>query len=610
MKAVGIDLGTTNSVIAVMEGDEVTVIVNQEGKRTTPSVVAYRKDGEILIGEIAKRQAVLSPERTFYSVKRIIGKTYDEAKDVIKDLPYGKLIKEKNNQCVVELDGKTLYIQEISAHVLRKLKKAAEDYLGVPVTDAVITVPAYFNDAQRKATKEAGEMAGLNVIRIINEPTAASLAYGVDKDVKQGKIAVFDLGGGTFDISILEVSDGVFEVLATAGDTNLGGDNFDEKIINRIVETIQNEHAYDVRNDARAMQRIKEAAEVAKIELSSQSQTEISLPYLFIKPDGNVVDVTITITRTEFEAMCEDLYERIRIACRKAIEAANISGVDAVVLVGGSTRMPKIRELAREIFGKEPLSNINPDEAVAIGAAIQAAVLKGEVKDILLLDVIPISLGIEANNGIFVKMIEANTTIPTKRTQTFTTVVDNQKAVEIHVLQGERPMAADNKSLGRFILDGIPPAPAGIPRIDVTFDIDSNGILTVTAVDAATQKAQSIRIQGTTSLPKDEIERIKREAEENAEKDKIRKRKAELVSQINILDSQFAKIHDTIQDDNTKARIKEIQKDLLELKEKEDLDYIENKIKNYQAELYNMMAANQQNQNPTNEQEGVVENVN
>jgi len=409
--------------------------------------------------------------------------------------------------------------------------------------------------------------------------------------LKQGKIAVFDLGGGTFDISILEVSDGVFEVLSTAGDTNLGGDNFDEKIINYIVEYIQKEHNHDVRKDLRAMQRIKEASEIAKIELSSQNQTEINLPYLFIKPDGGVVDINLKITRSEFENMCNDLYDRIRSVCLRAMEAANLKEVDAVVLVGGSTRMPRVRTLAKEIFGKEPLSNVNPDEAVAIGAAIQAAVIKGEVKDIILLDVIPISLGIETNNGLFVKMIEANTTIPTKKTQTFTTVVDNQRAVEIHVLQGERPMAADNKSLGRFILDGIPPAPAGIPRIDVTFDIDSNGILTVTAVDAATQKTQSIRIQGTTSLPKDEIERIKREAEENNEKDNIKRRKAELMGLVNQLENQCNKVLSTANDEGIKEKIKEINSKLNELKNIEDVEFIENKIKEYQAEIYNIMAS-------------------
>jgi len=599
MKAIGIDLGTTNSVVAVVERGEPIVMVNQEGKRTTPSVVAYRKDGELLVGEVAKRQAVLNPERTFYSVKRLIGKTYEEARDVIKDLPYKNSIKEKNNQCVIDLEGKTVYIQEISAHVLRKLKKAAEDYLGETVTDAVITVPAYFNDAQRKATKEAGEMAGLNVIRIINEPTAAALAYGVDKDLKQGKIAVFDLGGGTFDISILEVSEGVFEVLSTAGDTNLGGDNFDERIINHIVEYIQKEHQHDVRKDLRAMQRIKEASEIAKIELSSQNQTEINLPYLFIKSDGEVVDINLRITRAEFETICNDLYDRIRSVCLKAMEAANLKEVDAVVLVGGSTRMPRIRALASEVFGKEPLSSVNPDEAVAIGAAIQAAVIKGEVKDIILLDVIPISLGIETNNGIFVKMIEANTTIPTKKTQTFTTVVDNQRAVEIHVLQGERPMAADNKSLGRFILDGIPPAPAGIPRIDVTFDIDSNGILTVTAVDAATQKTQSIRIQGTTSLPKDEIERIKREAEENSEKDNVKRKKAELMFLVNQLENQCNKAISTANDEAIKDKIREINYKLNELKNIEDVEFIENKIKEYQAEIYNILSSIQESSRAT-----------
>jgi len=464
-KIIGIDLGTTNSVVAVMEGSQPVVIVNQEGKRTTPSVVAFKPDGERLVGELAKRQAVMNPQNTIYSIKRFMGKTYDEAIDDVKRVPY-KVERGPNNMSIVHVGDKTYTPQEISAMILTKLKKAAEDYLGQPVTEAVITVPAYFNDAQRKATKEAGEIAGLNVRRIINEPTAAALAYGVDKRLKSGKIAVFDLGGGTFDISILEVGDGVFEVLSTSGDTHLGGDDFDMRIVNWLVQEFLHEEGVDLRKDPRAMQRLREAAEQAKIELSNQTSTEINLPYITIDPQKGPLNLQKTLTRSKFESLCEDLYERCLEPCRKALQAAKLSpkDIDEVVLVGGSTRMPRIQQLVRDFFGKEPNKSVNPDEAVALGAAVQAGVLAGDVQGVLLLDVIPISLGVETLGGVFTKLIEANTTIPTRRTEIFSTAADNQTTVEIHVLQGERPMAADNRSLGRFYLEGIPPAPRGVPK--------------------------------------------------------------------------------------------------------------------------------------------------
>lgn len=542
-KIVGIDLGTTNSVVAVMEGSQPTVIVNQEGKRTTPSIVAFKPDGERLVGELAKRQAIINPENTIYSIKRFMGKTYDEAQDDVRRVPY-KVVRGTNNICQVQIGDKLYTPQEISAMILQKLKKAAEDYLGEPVTEAVITVPAYFNDAQRKATKEAGEIAGLNVRRIINEPTAAALAYGIDKRLKQGKIAVFDLGGGTFDISILEVGDGVFEVLSTSGDTHLGGDDFDQRIVNWLVEEFLQEEGVDLRKDPRALQRLREAAEQAKIELSNQQSTEINLPYITVDPRKGPLNLQKTLTRTKFESMCEDLYERCLEPCRKALQAARLSpkDIDEVILVGGSTRMPRIQKLVEDFFGKAPNKSVNPDEAVALGAAVQAGVLGGEVQGVLLLDVIPISLGIETLGGVFTKLIEANTTIPTRRTEIFSTAADNQTTVEVHVLQGERPMAADNRSLGRFYLDGIPPAPRGVPQIEVTFDVDANGILTVTARDKATGKEQSIRIEAGTGLSKEEIERMKREAEMYAQEDKKRRELAEKLNQADALLYQAEKL--------------------------------------------------------------------
>ncbi|MCS6895213.1 MAG: molecular chaperone DnaK [Bacteroidia bacterium] len=542
-KIVGIDLGTTNSVVAVMEGSQPVVIVNQEGKRTTPSIVAFKADGERLVGELAKRQAVINPENTIYSIKRFMGKTYDEALGDVNRVPY-KVSRGNNNICQVQIGDKVYTPQEISAMILQKLKKAAEDYLGEPVTEAVITVPAYFNDAQRKATKEAGEIAGLNVRRIINEPTAAALAYGIDKRIKQGKIAVFDLGGGTFDISILDVGDGVFEVLSTSGDTHLGGDDFDQRIINWLVEEFLREEGIDLRKDPRALQRLREAAEQAKIELSNQQSTEINLPYITVDPRKGPLNLQKTLTRTKFESLCEDLYERCLEPCRKALQAARLSpkDIDEVILVGGSTRMPRIQKLVEDFFGKAPNKSVNPDEAVALGAAVQGGVLGGEVQGVLLLDVIPISLGIETLGGVFTKLIEANTTIPTKRTEIFSTAADNQTTVEVHVLQGERPMAADNRSLGRFYLDGIPPAPRGVPQIEVTFDVDANGILTVTARDKSTGKEQSIRIEAGTGLSKDEIERMKREAQLYAQEDQKRREIAEKLNQADNLIYQAEKL--------------------------------------------------------------------
>jgi molecular chaperone DnaK len=527
-KIVGIDLGTTNSVVAVVEGGEPVVIPNAEGSRTTPSVVAFRPDGEILVGVLAKRQAITNPKNTIMSIKRFMGRMYDEVANEIKEVPY-EVVRGPNNTARVKVGDKVYSPPEISAMVLRKLKETAEAYLGQKVTEAVITVPAYFNDAQRKATQEAGKIAGLDVKRIINEPTAAALAYGLDKK-KDEKIAVFDLGGGTFDISILEIGDGVFEVKSTSGDTHLGGDDFDQRIMDWLADEFQKAEGVDLRKDPMALQRLKEAAEKAKCELSTTTQTEINLPYITADASGPK-HLNMTLTRAKFEQLIDDLLERVKGPCRQALEDAGLkpSDIDEVILVGGSTRIPKVQELVRELFGKEPHKGVNPDEVVAVGAAIQAGILAGEYKDreMVLLDVTPLSLGIETLGGVFTKLIERNTTIPTRKSQIFSTASDNQTQVEIHVLQGERPMAVDNKSLGRFILDGIPPAPRGVPQIEVTFDIDANGVLNVSAKDKATGREQKIRIEGSSGLTKEEIERMVKDAEAHAEEDRKRREAVE-----------------------------------------------------------------------------------
>ncbi len=585
-KIIGIDLGTTNSCVSVLEGKNPVVIPNSEGRNTTPSVVAFVDGGERKVGDPAKRQAITNPTRTVYSIKRFMGETYDQTLKETERVPY-KVVNNGSNQPRVEIDGRQYTPQEISAMILQKMKKTAEDYLGTTVTDAVITVPAYFNDSQRKATKEAGEIAGLNVQRIVNEPTAAALAYGLDKDQSDKRIAVFDLGGGTFDISILELGDGVFEVKSTNGDTHLGGDDFDQRIINWLAEEFMSDEGIDLRKDPMALQRLKEAAEKAKIELSSSMSTEINLPYI-MPVNGIPKHLVKTLSRAKFEQLCDDLIQSTIKPCEQALRDANLSpsDINEVILVGGSTRIPAIQQIVERFFGKAPSKGVNPDEVVAVGAAIQGGVLSGDVKDVLLLDVVPLSVGIETLGGVMTKLIDANTTIPTRKSQVFSTAADNQPSVEIHVLQGERPMARDCKTLGMFHLDGIAPAPRGIPQIEVTFEVDANGIMNVSAKDKATGKEQSIRIEASSGLSDAEIQRMKDEASANAAADAKEKERIDKINQADAMIFQTEKSLKDLGDKLPADKKSQIETALGKLKEahkNQDIDAIDVATKELEA---------------------------